>query len=139
MVAPRIGSIERCRFPAFYAPVGECVRLLRLNERLIEVAAFCLYELLCVRQCSHVRNCQGKVRYVSFERGSHPWIVSSLADPSCQVQTAVRDPAFQIGLLSPLLGRERSEEHTSELQSRGHLVCRLLLEKKNSCYQAGNA
>src|SRR5215510_395786 len=29
--------------------------------------------------------------------------------------------------------RERSEEHTSELQSRGHLVCRLLLEKtKNS-------
>src|SRR5690625_2220044 len=28
-------------------------------------------------------------------------------------------------------GRWRSEEHTSELQSRGHLVCRLLLEKKN--------
>src|SRR5690625_5828275 len=27
---------------------------------------------------------------------------------------------------------ERSEEHTSELQSRGHLVCRLLLEKKRS-------
>src|SRR3989449_8439007 len=29
------------------------------------------------------------------------------------------------------LGAERSEEHTSELQSRLHLVCRLLLEKKN--------
>src|SRR6266481_4065265 len=28
--------------------------------------------------------------------------------------------------------RERSEEHTSELQSQFHLVCRLLLEKKNS-------
>src|SRR5690625_6482565 len=27
-------------------------------------------------------------------------------------------------------GAERSEEHTSELQSRGQLVCRLLLEKK---------
>src|SRR3989304_1619639 len=27
----------------------------------------------------------------------------------------------------------RSEEHTSELQSRLHLVCRLLLEKKESC------
>src|SRR5690625_6111613 len=27
-------------------------------------------------------------------------------------------------------GSTRSEEHTSELQSRGHLVCRLLLEKK---------
>src|SRR5207253_9257831 len=29
-----------------------------------------------------------------------------------------------------LAHRTRSEEHTSELQSRGHLVCRLLLEKK---------
>src|SRR5437660_6109465 len=29
-----------------------------------------------------------------------------------------------------ILGWVRSEEHTSELQSRGHLVCRLLLEKK---------
>src|SRR5690625_6700594 len=29
-----------------------------------------------------------------------------------------------------LMMRGRSEEHTSELQSRGHLVCRLLLEKK---------
>src|SRR5690625_6544490 len=28
-------------------------------------------------------------------------------------------------------GKLRSEEHTSELQSRGHLVCRLRLEKKN--------
>src|SRR5690625_5604196 len=35
--------------------------------------------------------------------------------------------------LSPLndtCNLKRSEEHTSELQSRGHLVCRLLLEKK---------
>src|SRR5207253_9686279 len=30
---------------------------------------------------------------------------------------------------------DRSEEHTSELQSRGHLVCRLLLEKKNETMQ----
>src|SRR2546429_6424012 len=29
-------------------------------------------------------------------------------------------------------GRHRSEEHTSELQSRLHLVCRLLLEKKET-------
>src|SRR5687768_18099471 len=30
------------------------------------------------------------------------------------------------------IGGARSEEHTSELQSRLHLVCRLLLEKKNN-------
>src|SRR2546429_4965867 len=31
---------------------------------------------------------------------------------------------------TPCVGQMRSEEHTSELQSRLHLVCRLLLEKK---------
>src|SRR3989442_10479758 len=31
-------------------------------------------------------------------------------------------------------GWDRSEEHTSELQSRPHLVCRLLLEKKKNTY-----
>src|SRR5690625_6452099 len=35
-------------------------------------------------------------------------------------------------------GAPRSEEHTSELQSRGHLVCRLLLEKKNNSSTLGN-
>src|SRR5258707_8585915 len=33
-----------------------------------------------------------------------------------------------------LLGQLRSEEHTSELQSRQYLVCRLLLEKKKKKY-----
>src|SRR5438874_5006244 len=32
-------------------------------------------------------------------------------------------------------GRERSEEHTSELQSRRDLVCRLLLEKKKTGFR----
>src|SRR5207253_10723123 len=40
--------------------------------------------------------------------------------------TAKKNNCFQIWIER---GR-RSEEHTSELQSRGHLVCRLLLEKK---------
>src|SRR5258708_8144633 len=31
------------------------------------------------------------------------------------------------------IARSRSEEHTSELQSPDHLVCRLLLEKKKRC------
>src|SRR2546422_6567055 len=39
-----------------------------------------------------------------------------------------------VGIIVDLvrLDRLRSEEHTSELQSRLHLVCRLLLEKKNT-------
>src|SRR5690348_17925626 len=37
----------------------------------------------------------------------------------------------RIGSTSPLPTLRRSEEHTSELQSPVHLVCRLLLEKKD--------
>src|SRR5690625_6841998 len=40
-------------------------------------------------------------------------------------RTAQADSPLRTGSVA-----ERSEEHTSELQSRGHLVCRLLLEKK---------
>src|SRR5438552_13858568 len=36
-------------------------------------------------------------------------------------------------------GTNRSEEHTSELQSPDHLVCRLLLEKKNTCANVGRS
>src|SRR5687768_18257892 len=41
-------------------------------------------------------------------------------------------PDGDLGLLTPFRPEpgSRSEEHTSELQSRLHLVCRLLLEKK---------
>src|SRR5690625_4613664 len=39
---------------------------------------------------------------------------------------------FDFHLDSESADPARSEEHTSELQSRGHLVCRLLLEKKKS-------
>src|SRR5690625_7000826 len=41
----------------------------------------------------------------------------------------IRQLAGMRGLMARPDG-SRSEEHTSELQSRGHLVCRLLLEKK---------
>src|SRR5690625_6032842 len=43
---------------------------------------------------------------------------------------SLANPPRRIRLVVP--PRCRSEEHTSELQSRGHLVCRLLLEKKKT-------
>src|SRR5207253_4203740 len=56
----------------------------------------------------------------------------------CGVTPAERSPSRRSGRRSrawyapcPSCPR-RSEEHTSELQSRGHLVCRLLLEKKKN-------
>src|SRR5258707_11881770 len=49
----------------------------------------------------------------------------------------VRQIMAQLGVakFDDLIGHDRSEEHTSELQSRQYLVCRLLLEKKKiECY-----
>src|SRR5438552_14517828 len=47
---------------------------------------------------------------------------------------AAREPTAAIAMLkrAPQRRRNRSEEHTSELQSPDHLVCRLLLEKKKN-------
>src|SRR3712207_8761468 len=48
---------------------------------------------------------------------------------------AERGLAFDyVGILPRHLEHVRSEEHTSELQSRQYLVCRLLLEKKKNHY-----
>src|SRR2546429_1221996 len=46
----------------------------------------------------------------------------------CAISTLVAGQAMATRMIA---GTTRSEEHTSELQSRLHLVCRLLLEKKN--------
>src|SRR5690625_2569623 len=51
----------------------------------------------------------------------HMIIIANDHDPNLMYDV------FKYGAVGFLL---RSEEHTSELQSRGHLVCRLLLEKK---------
>src|SRR3712207_7742532 len=53
-----------------------------------------------------------------------PWPTSAAAS-----RRSRRSPAPPAGSSPP---RPRSEEHTSELQSRQYLVCRLLLEKKKS-------
>src|SRR5207253_3729057 len=55
--------------------------------------------------------------YTTLFRSS-PWTTWSRA-PECTTARCAHRRSWR-----------RSEEHTSELQSRGHLVCRLLLEKK---------
>src|SRR3989442_2610961 len=57
--------------------------------------------------------------------------------PSARRHRADRGPGGRTPRRHP--GPLRSEEHTSELQSRPHLVCRLLLEKKNKLESTENA
>src|SRR5690625_941082 len=64
------------------------------------------------------------VRRIDGVMLAHRWILLCLSPlPGCSVSggAGTLSPPAPLGLGS------RSEEHTSELQSRGHLVCRLLL------------
>src|SRR5437899_12140982 len=54
---------------------------------------------------------------------------------SSQEKQAYHFPVEERWMVSVLILPLRSEEHTSELQSLRHLVCRLLLEKKKSSLQ----
>src|SRR5207253_6474386 len=58
--------------------------------------------------------------------GGNLFNIDGIAD---RVHVNVADVRQQT-TMNYLVRDRRSEEHTSELQSRGHLVCRLLLEKK---------
>src|SRR6266498_5481910 len=58
--------------------------------------------------------------YTTLFRSGHPFDVTPFAKELQRALAQLQGPG------------ERSEEHTSELQSRPHLVCRLLLEKKKT-------
>src|SRR2546422_5035814 len=53
-----------------------------------------------------------------------------LVEDRQHTQYSIRDKTFHGDFPARNVTFDRSEEHTSELQSRLHLVCRLLLEKK---------
>src|SRR5689334_24833006 len=76
--------------------------------------------------------------YTTLFRSAAPGSVRTLS--RCQPEMAWAGHLFTDHTQEPLRhprirGHGRSEEHTSELQSQFHLVCRLLLEKKNKYKQ----
>src|SRR5258708_30823470 len=56
--------------------------------------------------------------YTTLFRSAGRWMITRLSRQVC-------------GICKCIIANSRSEEHTSELQSPDHLVCRLLLEKKS--------
>src|SRR3989442_4514474 len=65
-----------------------------------------------------------------FRSGAKVYRARQLAEAEPPVGAAAHDRAAVAELDVLGVSLQRSEEHTSELQSRPHLVCRLLLEKK---------
>src|SRR2546422_9919848 len=66
---------------------------------------------------------------ISFPLGDHR-LGTGVQRPADRVLVLLGGMRLGQQLPEPHSTKQRSEEHTSELQSRLHLVCRLLLEKK---------
>src|SRR5439155_1874763 len=75
--------------------------------------------------------------HLQRRRGALAWRIRKCCEASFRAKDASTEidgtllGCESLGIVGQVC-RDRSEEHTSELQSRGHLVCRLLLEKKKS-------
>src|SRR5262245_62810375 len=90
----------------------------------VSAAAIGAFELINLRELPIPRN----VTSIYFEQ---PILGYAQAErTSCFFDRIGRFARAPIQGIDPYTARDRSEEHTSELQSLRHLVCRLLLEKK---------
>src|SRR5258708_11881589 len=89
-----------------------------------EIYTLSLHDALPISACHSGFNFSGNWRDAQDETGP-----ASFANNGTSAQP-MRVPTLRnVALTAPYM---RSEEHTSELQSPDHLVCRLLLEKKNT-------
>src|SRR2546422_6749775 len=76
--------------------------------------------------------------YTTLFRSWRPALDARATDASEKLAQRLADARWQVPTVAELereFPGSRSEEHTSELQSRLHLVCRLLLEKKKKKQQ----
>src|SRR5207253_3629522 len=102
------------------------------SATIINSATFNKKVELCARRRrfhSTSWRCHITQSYDGTEKGVAP--CRHLSNLPWPIQSAPRFRASVLTVFKDLSSVDRSEEHTSELQSRGHLVCRLLLEKKN--------
>src|SRR5690625_6549914 len=90
----------------------------RLSQAALETLAIIAYEQPITRIEIE------EIRGVKSDRPVQTLLARALIEEVGRKDTVGRP-------ISARAKRVRSEEHTSELQSRGHLVCRLLREKKN--------
>src|SRR5690625_7048252 len=76
----------------------------------------------------------GQVTVAASKDDTLPLLTGVKVEISGETMTLMATDRYRLALReltwNPATPGARSEEHTSELQSRGHLVCRLLLEKK---------
>src|SRR5207249_7003829 len=97
---------------------------IEVDQRVIAPLALISASRLCVLPCVRLHPVLVEVAAVGVVDHHHREVFHLQATDGLRPQVRVGDDL-------ELLHEARSEEHTSELQSRFDLVCRLLLEKKN--------
>ena len=89
-----------------------------------------LANLMLVSYLKTILNCRHPFSHNELISGGHFWAKKHAIQQGDK--NLFDSKSFETyGGLTPSTSQIRSEEHTSELQSPDHLVCRLLLEKKN--------
>src|SRR5690625_7054672 len=73
---------------------------------------------------------ENEIKKLSLFLGAERFVSKQVAEQMLSQTVDSSALALVEAVISRNYEEARSEEHTSELQSRGHLVCRLLLEKK---------
>src|SRR5690625_7108988 len=79
---------------------------------------------------SAVRDSNRRACLLALREAGAPLTLTELASRTGLSRPTVDSVLRDLSATGLIAHVSRSEEHTSELQSRGHLVCRLLLEKK---------
>src|SRR5439155_26352789 len=127
-----------------YQPASSAVGMYQItNATFREARRYCIHNHVAVEDGPwyDVRSCWFNRLYTRVMPSHAVELTAALLDRSVadtverqRIATATlqqkQDLAAVVHLCGAGRGDARSEEHTSELQSRGHLVCRLLLEKK---------
>src|SRR5699024_12853291 len=101
------------------------------------VCIFTVLALICITYSCHPRSTL--FPYTTLFRSERKGYINLHSDRSrgIQVLVGIDEDSYELPVIGQVAAGspiERSEEHTSELQSRFDLVCRLLLEKKKYIY-----
>src|SRR5690625_6088929 len=100
-------------------------------------------ELNLVEPIQKALESEGYTKPTPIQEQAIPKLLQGKDLLGCAQTGTGKTAAFALPILQNLASKKplkkekrqiRSEEHTSELQSRGHLVCRLLLEKKKNTF-----
>src|SRR5687768_3592917 len=124
-----VGELKK-RFPSIRGPKKDdiCYATQNRQDAVKFMAPQC--DVVIVVGSPNSSN-SNRLREVAENMGAHAYMVDRAADLRPDWIAGQRRVGVTAGASAPqVLVDERSEEHTSELQSRLHLVCRLLLEKK---------